>query len=132
MRVIKCRTCSFQATEADKQWDTAIAVGKCPECSEQLESTAVAGAKPQTIRRDLAVHSEYAVLWLFLLSVLIALSPALYAVIYYGLGRLGVITTPDPSGAGALSFLMLFTIPAGFVLFLVGLVTIGIMGLDKK
>lgn len=36
MQTYKCPFCKFLFTEADKEWDAAIALAKCPECLEPL------------------------------------------------------------------------------------------------
>ena len=38
MRIIKCNSCSFSATEADKDWDLVSVSGRCPKCSSPIQT----------------------------------------------------------------------------------------------
>lgn len=38
MQTYTCPFCSFHFTESGKQWDSAIAFGECPQCSEPLRN----------------------------------------------------------------------------------------------
>ncbi len=38
MRIIKCNSCFFSTTEADRDWDLVSASGRCPKCSSPLQA----------------------------------------------------------------------------------------------
>ena len=66
---------------------------------------------------------------LFLVSVVVAFSPAIFASILYVLDITGIKAMPD--GAGALSFIVLFTMPAGVIIFVIGVILMGIRARNK-
>ena len=67
---------------------------------------------------------------LLIISILIAISPIILAFIYFGLDYIGIM--PLPGGMGALSFIMIFTVPAAVVIFIIGLLLIIFLKIPRK
>ncbi len=66
---------------------------------------------------------------LLIVSIFITISPIIVLCYYVILDSLNIM--PIPNGAGALSFMMLFTIPGGAAFFTIGSIIV-IITLEKK
>jgi hypothetical protein len=62
MRKVICQSCSFSATEADREWDAISASGRCPKCSAPIQGQQFGAGIQMTNSQSSEAYSRQSVL----------------------------------------------------------------------